>query len=197
MPFTKRTEFKDKLDEQIYIFHMMLVCAERLSKVGVLQDFDYKDGRVVFDSISNGKYTNIEVSFRHHDKRNGIFGKNIIEFGSMTDIYNLFFEDTIGINRDISSECRNDYTIYRSFDSLYNIDEMDSFIEGGINKIPEEWYFQESLIRPDYMHKYEDIDRILEALQIESTLKTCFYHELIPGWVLQDYEYVYDYIMGE
>lgn len=203
MNFTKRTTFSDQLDEDIYIFRMMLDLTER----GLGKNIDtFKDmlgGRITINAVifNNAPSVNDKyyfcTTFIHP-----VYGNcDISEGGGIVhlDVMNLWLHNRTAIVRDPESRHYGTFSLTDGTDypELEESDErLDACLQGGVNNTTEEIYFQESLLRTDHMFEFEDYDRLIDALNTESTLSSSFYHQRIPGWNYTHYEAVYDYVMG-
>lgn len=199
MSFLKRTTFTDKLDEEIYIFNLGLNLVENcLGKFDVMNE-------VYFDFYSKNKKGLLYI-----DPGCGYLGIGFIidnkgyewlEFGSkeVNDLINIWLPDRKAINRDPTSKIRYEFSITdgNTFEETAQDTLLDSFLLGGVNRIPEDFYFQESLVRTSHMYEYKDIDRILDALKVKTDLVGCLFQKTLDGYTVQDYHDLYDFIMGK
>lgn len=191
MNFTRRTTFKDKLDEEIYVFHLMLNLTELMNGHCSEKEFKFKDGRVRIDNTSDPEHFMV----RFISSRDDYY--DVCESGhtDYLDIMNFWLEERSAFVRDENSKHYGKFTITNGEESSDEL--LDSYLVDGINRMPEEVYFQESLVRDDYFFAYEDIDRLLEALKVESTITSSFYHQRVPNWTYVDYHNLYDAVLKE
>lgn len=199
MSFTKKTTFTDKLDEEIYVFRLMLNLAEQMCGECDDTEFKFNDFNVEIKTI--GGYSARSEYFRVRLRSDGGRRFDICERAGNDHLYimNCWLPERCMIVRDPESIYFGTFSItdaqgdkkYMPSDEL-----LDSYLEDGINNMPEDVYFQEMLVRPDHMYAYEDIDRILDALKTPSTIQGSFFHARIPGFTVDDYEKLYHIILG-
>lgn len=196
MSFTKKMTFTDKLDEEIYCFRLMLNLAENAIGKCNSMVFMFKNYEI---DITNA---NSDEEITHHFLLTvrvvgvGLYDVSEIAGGAYLDVMNGWFNTHAMIVRNPDSEYYGKFSITNGNEEFKQSDELlDSYLLGGINKMPEDVYFQESLVRDDHMYAHEDIDRILDVLNTESDLKSSFFHHKVPGWTALDYNELYDKVM--
>lgn len=195
MIFTKSTTFSDPLDEEIYVFRLMINLTEHLRRSSnPACSFQYNDIEVHINKYTTLNRIGIQV-YTDDQWFEPIESGDAISLGNM----NYWFEDRCSIVFDKKSPRYSQYSII--FDA-YEIDNyesdtqlLDSYLDGGVNNIPEEFYFQQTLIRDIYMPKYEDIDRILDALKTESTIPDSIVFEKIPVFTTDEYYELYTQVL--
>lgn len=197
MSFMKRTTFTDKLDEEIYCFRLMLKLAEESIGKSKACEFIFRGHDVEIESSHVDE--NVEdqrFMVRVRIQGVGKFDTCEVAGESYLDIMNCWLESRAMIVRDPASHYYGKFSITNGEEEFSGSDTLlDSYLENGVNKMPEDVYFQESLVRTDHMFEYEDIDRILDALCTESTITGSFFHHKIPGFTAQDYHDLYDAVM--
>lgn len=197
MSFTKRTTFTDKLDEEIYCFRLMLKLAEECIGKSTAVEFIFKGHDVEIESSSKlDDVVDHRFMVRVRIQGVGKFDTCEVAGESYLDIMNCWLDSRAMIVRDPASRYFGKFSLTNGEDEYSESDELlDSYMEGGVNNMPEHIYFQESLVRDDYMYPFEDIDRLLDALCTESTITGSFFHHKIPGWTAEDYHELYDAVM--
>lgn len=198
MSFTKKTTFTDKLDEEIYVFRLMLNLAEQVW--GRCNDAEFKfngfDVEIQTNTGSGERDEYFLVRVRTADERYDICemaGENYL------DIMNCWLPERAMIVRDPASRYFGKFSVTdaQGEEEFMPSDELlDSYLAEGINNMPEDVYFQEMLVRPHHMYKYEDIDRLLDALKTPSTISGSFFHAKVPGFTVDDYEKLYHIVLG-
>lgn len=196
MNFTKRTTFSDDVDKEIYIFKMMVNLAENIRSitferdivlygVGIIHiEYDYSDDvNVMYFRALNKSFVS--------NKNN-----NLIEVGSKRgiDIVNIRVPTHYGINRNKNSLYFDEYSLTNGSEEMD--DELDKLLIGGVMNIPEELYFQQSLLRDEVLSPYEDLPRYMEALNIETTLDgVCFFHSTEYNLSITEFNKIYDLVL--
>lgn len=196
MNFMKKMTFTDKLDEEIYCFRLMLNLAE--NAIGKCKDMEFMFQGADVEITNNDFGDELSRQFRLRIRIKGVGKFDVSEMAgeAYLDIMNCWLDSRAMIVRDPKSRYFGKYSITNGEEEFQQSDELlDSYLVGGVNNMPEDVYFQESLIRDDHMFEYEDIDRILDALNTESTIKGSFFHHKVPGWTVQDYKALYDKVM--
>ncbi|WP_416470409.1 hypothetical protein [Salmonella enterica] len=200
MSFMKRTIFKDDADKDIYLYHLMLDLGERFSDV-FYHEFNHtmklSDGKIAtFKTSTYSMCLEVDTGkYNEHGEREAF---ELCEIGTENSMYIMNFRTYRAWGRNfIENDSRGrEYTFFDS-DGLMDDDELDmKFYDGKIG-MQEDEYFQISLIRPDVVLKYEDLERYMEALTCKSEkLKNlCFYYRHDAPISVQDYHYLYDEVL--
>lgn len=188
MNFTKRTTFSDDVDEEIYIFKMMIDISERihgLRIVGEVQVNDNIDIILKFYSSTN------KIVLRHKNRIDK--SMLIVSDWEMMDLINVRLPTHWGFNSNPNSDNANRFSFVNS--DQENLDtELDSYLEGGVMNIPEDYYFQQMLVRDDLI-AYEDIQRYLDALTMKTTLNACVGFYKMPEYTYIEYNLIYDKVL--
>ena len=198
MSFTKQTTFTDKLDEEIYVFRLMLSLAEQMC--GKCDDIEFKfnglDVEIQTNCGSGCRDEYFLVRVRTPEER-----YDVCEMAGegFLDIMNCWLPARAMIVRDPKSRYFGKFSVtdaqgdeeYMPSDEL-----LDSYLTEGINNMPEDVYFQEMLVRPHHMYPYEDIDRLLDALKTPSTIQGSFFHAKVPEFTVDDYEKLCQVVLG-
>jgi hypothetical protein len=188
MNFTKRTTFSDDVDEEIYIFKMMIDISERLIGLRIVGEVQVND--------------NIDIILKFNSSTNKIVRRNknsidktmlIVSDRETMDLVNVRLSTHWGFNRNPNSDNANRFSFVNS--DQENLDEeLDSYLEGGVMNIPEDYYFQQMLVRDDLI-AYEDIQRYLDALTMKSTLNGCVCFYKVPEYTYIEYNLIYDKVL--
>lgn len=200
MSFVKRTIFKDDADKDIYLYHLMLNLGERFSEVyqyNFKYSFKFADGNTAILSTSTYSMC-LEIDTGNHNEWGDREIFELCEIGTSNSMYIMNFRTYRAWGRNfMENDTRaREYTFFDS-DGLMDDDELDiKFYDGKIG-MQEDEYFQISLIRPDVVLKYEDLERYMEAMTCKSEkLKNlCFYYRHDAPISVEDYHYLYDEVL--
>lgn len=197
MSFTKKTTFTDKLDEEIYVFRLMLNLAEQMC--GNIDAGEFRFNSFDVEIETQRGVDERDDFFRVRLRTEDRVKYDICEISShkFMDIMNCWLPERSMIVRDPESKYFGTFSITdaKGEDKFMPSDVLlDSYLVGGINNMPEEVYFQEMLVRPHHMYPYEDIDRLLE--NTPTTIHGSFFHAKVPEFTVDDYEKLYHIILG-
>jgi len=190
MNFTKRITFSDDVDEEIYIFKMMIDISERIHGLRIVGEVQVNDNIDMIFKLNCNASTNIIVL-----KNKNRIDKTMLMVSDREtmDLINVRLSTHWGFNRNPNSDNVNRFSFVNS--NQENLDEeLDSYLEGGVMNIPEDYYFQQMLVRDDLI-AYEDIQRYLDALTMKSTLNGCVCFYKIPEYTYIEYNLIYDKVL--
>lgn len=187
MTFTKRNDFIDAVDEEIYIFYMIVDIAEHLFGKVLVDAFVYKSG--IFYINSRDGYNSI-----HYKTISGTT-YDFLEMSSESedlDVMNIRLPSHSCINRIKESQYHNEYSLFKDDDC-----ELDNYLTNGVFSITEEMYFQYSLVNSDEVPEYKDLSRYMDMLNMKTKYEVCIYHHNIPMFTYIDYNELYDTILDK
>jgi|AGFT01.1.fsa_nt_gi hypothetical protein len=196
MTFMMRSTFKDKVDEDIYRYKLMLELGALLNK-NKPKVFSYEKYMPQYLCRVYGfKYADehalVRVSFDMDDHEERY---EICEIGNHEHLYIINLRTHRGWGRNFmeGDERNEEYTFFDSGND-HEDEYLDSKLDGGVINISEEEYFQQSLIRDDMVLKYEDLPRYMEALTMDCTEMKgmCFYMDLCPEVSTELLNTIYD-----
>lgn len=199
MNFTTRTDFTDSLDQEIYIFKMCLDLGEYLYGMNINRQFYYKKGIITIKSVPDYNsivYSPIGYQFLFNDIE-------LIEMETICEVLdnpNLHWRGQWFLNRNKKSDYYGEYELFHHNDIDDDSDiYMNEYLTGGINNVTEESLFQYSLVTTDEVPTLEEIDRVLEVLNIKTSLErdnVQMYHQsCYSKFTIDEFNELYDLLL--